>query len=406
MQAVAPVPECSGTAGGATLALAFGFEFADLYRQEGLEAIDRAFLDFAGAADAALRDRLVAARASPEALPAKDESELILDLAPHLERFVAVLFGIVDEVAVSKHRHDEQAPLFAVKRQFVQRRTARIGPDEARGLDGPALERELRHVFGGRFDELTYASHVERWLQDEPRYASELDLALRYAAWALHSQAGREHTRRGVLFKTPAKLDPQNLIEHVERIAVQGATAYRIDAPHLRRREGFQLTDPGTTLVHALDQANYCIECHKQGKDSCSKGLREKASAAARDPIAFRKSALGATLAGCPLEEKISEFQSVKARGYAIGALAVICIDNPMCAATGHRICNDCMKACIYQKQDPVDTPQIETRTLRDVLALPWGFEIYSLLTRWNPLNLRQPLPRPASGKRALVVGM
>ena len=29
---------------------------------------------------------------------------------------------------------------------------------------------------------------------------------------------------------------------------------------------------------------------------------------------------------------------------------------------TGHRICNDCMKACIFQKQDPVNIPQIETR--------------------------------------------
>ena len=56
----------------------------------------------------------------------------------------------------------------------------------------------------------------------------------------------------------------------------------------------------------------------------------------------------------------------------------MICVDNPMVAATGHRICNDCMKACIYQKQEPVDIPQIETRTLKDVLALPWGFEIYA----------------------------
>ena len=58
-----------------------------------------------------------------------------------------------------------------------------------------------------------------------------------------------------------------------------------------------------------------------------------------------------------------------------------------MAAATGHRICNDCMKSCIFQKQEPVDIPQVETRTLKDVLELPWGFEIYSLLTRWNPLE-------------------
>ena len=89
-----------------------------------------------------------------------------------------------------------------------------------------------------------------------------------------------------------------------------------------------------------------------------------------------------------------------------LGAFATIAIDNPMMAATGHRICNDCMKACIYQKQDPVDIPQAETSVLKDVLALPWGFEIYALLTRWNPLDIRRPLPRPDSGRKVLIVGL
>ena len=57
------------------------------------------------------------------------------------------------------------------------------------------------------------------------------------------------------------------------------------------------------------------------------------------------------------------------------------------------------MKACIYQKQEPVDIPQAETRTLKDVLELPWGFEIYSLLTRWNPLDLRRPFPKASTGQ-------
>src|SRR5258706_1319883 len=64
------------------------------------------------------------------------------------------------------------------------------------------------------------------------------------------------------------------------------------------------------------------------------------------------------------------------------------------------------MKACIYQKQAAVDIPQAETRTLKGVLELPWDFEIYSLLTRWNPLSLRRPLPLKATGKHVLVVGM
>jgi len=114
----------------------------------------------------------------------------------------------------------------------------------------------------------------------------------------------------------------------------------------------------------------------------------------------------GVPLAGCPLEERISEFQKLLADGWPIGALAMICVDNPLAAATGHRICNDCMKSCIYQKQEPVDIPQAETRTLKNVLALPCGFEVYSLLTRWNPLNLRRPVPKAPTGKRVLVVGM
>src|SRR4029077_20123042 len=126
--------------------------------------------------------------------------------------------------------------------------------------------------------------------------------------------------------------------------------------------------------------------------------LKEKAPASG-----FKKTQFGVPLAGCPLEEKISEFHLVKARGEPLAALAMICVDNPMVAATGHRICNDCMKSCIYQKQEPVDIPQSETRTLKDVLALPWGFELYSLLTRWNPLDLRRPVLAEPTGKRVLV---
>src|SRR5947207_5929442 len=132
---------------------------------------------------------------------------------------------------------------------------------------------------------------------------------------------------------------------------------------------------------------------------SCRNGMHEKDGG-------FKKTVFGVTLAGCPLDEKISEMNIVAARGNSIGALAIVAVDNPICAATGHRICNDCMKACIYQRQEPVDIPQIETRTLKDVLGLPWGFEIYSLLTRWNPLDLRRPLPKPASGYKVLIVGL
>ena len=82
-------------------------------------------------------------------------------------------------------------------------------------------------------------------------------------------------------------------------------------------------------------------------------------------------------------------------------------IDNPMLPGTGHRICNDCMKACIFQKQEPVNIPQVETGVLTDVLGMPWGFEIYGLLTRWNPLNRRAAVRRcPTSARTCSSSGM
>ncbi len=64
------------------------------------------------------------------------------------------------------------------------------------------------------------------------------------------------------------------------------------------------------------------------------------------------------------------------------------------------------MKGCIFQKQEPVNIPLAETATLTDVLDLPYGFEIYSLLTRWNPLNAKRPYQLPYNGKNVLVVGL
>jgi NADPH-dependent glutamate synthase beta subunit-like oxidoreductase/NAD(P)H-flavin reductase len=382
-----------------------GLSFDDLYRREGLLKLDRHFLEALSRSDAPLREQLVRARAEPSALTARQESELLLALAPHLDRFIARLFGIERELEDLSARHHELAPLYSVKRLFVQRKAMhKHKADAAEAFDGPALAAKLEAAMGEPLTELAYAQHVTRWQQDEAANAGKLELALQYAAWAAFTAAGRRKHQAGVLFKAPHKLDPMHLVPATVDES-RGYAEYRFDTDRLRRREGFKLTDPGTDLTGALDEANYCIWCHEQGKDSCSKGLLEK-GATGRGAASFKKSPFGVTLAGCPLEEKISEFHKAKTEGHVVGALAIIVVDNPMAAATGHRICNDCMKSCIYQKQEPVNIPQAETRTLKDVLELPWGFEIYSLLTRWNPLNVRLPYPRPASGKRVLVTGM
>ncbi|MBX6368121.1 MAG: FAD-dependent oxidoreductase, partial [Rhodospirillales bacterium] len=381
------------------LALRYGLAFEDLYNREGLVRLDAAFISHLRETEPELHNRLVSARAAPATLDRKAESELLVELAPHVEDFIGSLFGIEAELRALQARHHELAPLYSVKRLFVQRRAVKGVTQEAtEALDGAALARELESLFKAPLTERVFAEHVARWMEDETARAAELDLAAKYAAWATLSADGRAKHRKGVLFKVPPKVDPEHLVP-VETEVRDGVTMLRLPPEHWRARDGFALTDPGTDLVGALDQANYCIWCHNQGKDSCSKGLKEKTGE-------FKKSVFGVTLAGCPLEEKISEMNLVKARGNSIGALAIVVTDNPMCAGTGHRICNDCMKSCIYQKQEPVDIPQVETRTLKDVLGLPWGFEIYSLLTRWNPLDIRRPLPKPATGYNVLVVGL
>jgi NADPH-dependent glutamate synthase beta subunit-like oxidoreductase/NAD(P)H-flavin reductase len=214
----------------------------------------------------------------------------------------------------------------------------------------------------------------------------------RWCAARVHDRA----YRHWVVFRFPETLDYWNLVDTHPASSSPGVVGPEW---RLRKREGFKLTDPRMNGREVLSEIHYCVLCHERDKDTCSKGIHDKSGAVAANP-------LGIELAGCPLDEKISEMHLLRKEGDAIGALALVTLDNPMCPGTGHRICNDCMKSCIYQKQDPVNIPQIETGVLTDVLQMPWGVEIYGLLTRWNPLNVRRPYPLPYNGKNVLVVGL
>src|SRR5689334_230129 len=385
--------------GSDQLDLRFGLSFEDLYSQGGLARLDELFLQQLQSANPALAERLLDARTNPGALTRKQHSDLLVELAPHVVDFIGELFGISREVRALQAKHHALAPIYALKRRFVQKKAiSGVTKEQASAINGLAVGAELEALFNEPLTEVSFVDHVSRWLDAEQEHESQLKIAAQYAAWAALCPAGIEKHRRGVLFRVPHKLEMTSLIP-VEALQANGVATLALPEHHWRHREGFKLTDAGMNLNGALDQANYCIKCHNQGKDSCSTGLKEKDGS-------FKASAFGITLAGCPLEEKISEMNLVKQEGNTIGALAIATIDNPMAAGTGHRICNDCMKSCIFQKQDPVDIPQVETRTLKDVLELPWGFEIYSLLTRWNPLNFSRPIPRPTTGYKVLVVGL
>jgi len=376
--------------------LGFGFDHADLGIRDGMIRLDRCFLQELAEADSPLHARLLAARAAPDALSAKEHSDLLVALGPHLDGFVATLFGIQAEVGALQRQTLALDPIHACKRLFVQRQAVKKYPNPS-DSDGPGLRSALEARFSEPLTERSFALRVSEW--EKAADTEALDLAMRYAAWATLTPAGQAAHPGNTLFHVPRRLDPLHLIP-LETIERDGVTMLRLPEDHWRHRDGFALTDGGMTEQQALDHMNYCIWCHAQDKDSCSKGLKDRKTGQ------YQRSPFGAALTGCPLDEKISEMHALRAQGHVLGAFAAIAVDNPMMAATGHRICNDCMKACIYQKQEPVDIPQAETSVLKDVLSLPWGIEIYSLLTRWNPLDINRPLPRPDSGRAVLVVGL
>ena len=65
-----------------SLTLGFDLRFADLYGRDGLVRLDGHFVDFLKAQDPELHNRLMAARAAPEQVAGKPESDLIVELAP------------------------------------------------------------------------------------------------------------------------------------------------------------------------------------------------------------------------------------------------------------------------------------------------------------------------------------
>jgi NADPH-dependent glutamate synthase beta subunit-like oxidoreductase/NAD(P)H-flavin reductase len=434
-----------------------GFTYADLYRPDRLRELAAVFYAELAEVDPAVHRPLMDYMGRRgEGYADKQESELLVLAAPYLSQFVARLFDVEAERRRQIEAVQAQDPIW-IFRTFINRRATKKFPAAvAERFDLTGLDQSVDEFRRAAFpetladdDELGIARTVTALLDAEKYFEKPegepsaaviatmaavelfratlaewensalipegdskpdaaandslllLGTALRLLeAWAAgHAQpAGRERVRGWLAFKTVHTLDYQNLVQ-IERPDPEIPELIRGLDKNLRRRDGFGLTDLRATKREVLYEVDYCLYCHERDKDSCSAGFKEKDGSWKRNP-------LGIKLEGCPLDEKISEMHLLKRQGDSIGALALVMIDNPMCPGTGHRICNDCMKACIFQKQDPVNIPQAETGVLTDVLEMPWGFEIYGLLTRWNPLNAKRPYALPYNGKNVLVVGL
>jgi NADPH-dependent glutamate synthase beta subunit-like oxidoreductase len=325
-------------------------------------------------------------------------SQILIDTAivleSYLQNFITDSIGFSSiKSALQKEQIVINAKADFTKKALIRRRGQTLGEDAINDIDSA-------------FTELLNALSIEH-TNDKELDFSAIVLAL----------MSKDQEQKDLLDKAEIlyfSMREQNMIpdwisefsgkkldfDHLEHAIVSdkdGITTY--DAHHHRKRDGFALTDRRGTRREVTKQIDYCMICHEREKDSCSKGIHEKDGSIKKNP-------LGVETKGCPLDEKISEMHFLRREGYPLAALAMVMLDNPMCAGTGHRICNDCMKGCIFQKQEPVNIPKIETSVLSDILSLKDGLELYALLMEWNPLNVKRPYALPYNGNKVLIVGL
>ena len=399
-----------------------GFAYADLFEPTRLRELDQLFCEELRSEAPDTFATFEAFRvAEGEGMGPEAVSLVLLAAAPYVSRFVAKLFGVEAEARALVEATDSRSPLWRFKKEFAKKRLFK--PTAGKAWAGTDLEaKEAAHSglseagaaaallgSGSDDEELAIAVAALRVFDlhdsakkagaadEQARHARTLDAIERWLSTRRVGHADRAH--RWSSLKAPAKVEYEELVQL--RRPSPALPELFVGPEHERRaRDGFVLTDRRGSDRQIEGEVEYCIYCHERDKDSCSKGLSDAKTGA------IKANPLGVELNGCPLCEKIGEMQVMRQGGDSIAALALICVDNPMVPGTGHRICNDCMKSCVYQKQEPVNIPLVETAVLTDVLELPWGFEIYGFLTRWNPLNAKRPFARAYNGKNVLVVGL
>ncbi|NDB81678.1 MAG: hypothetical protein EB127_02835 [Alphaproteobacteria bacterium] len=338
---------------------------------------DNNFLSKLKSLDSQTYESLIRARASSTTLT----SDATILIAKCINDFLIEYFGIKDQAKYFVDKARLSSKIYQHKRNFVHR--IALKKYKIQDIDKEHVLSEFNRQYKEQFSNIDENSTEDigykinghcsdldfiRLIESRENYSQIDDVIVKYAACRVYFGPG------STLFSKPEDLDFENLI------------------------------NPSALLERdAQDEANYCLKCHKTGKDSCSKGLLDKASIATT-PV-YQKNPLGNILTGCPLDIRISEMIELYEQGFLVASLAVALEANPLLALTGARICNDCAKACIYQKQRPVDVPNIETAILEEVLAFDYGVEIYYILTNWNPLSTNNHITQPIKKGLIMVVG-
>ena len=137
----------------------------------------------------------------PDALARKQQSDLIVELAPHVEDFIGELFGISADLRALQAKHHSLAPIYALKRRFVQKKAiSGVTKEQASAINGLAVAAELEALFNEPLTEASFVEHVSRWLdaEQEHRAAAPDRRAVRRVGRALPGGDRKTSSRRAV----------------------------------------------------------------------------------------------------------------------------------------------------------------------------------------------------------------
>jgi NADPH-dependent glutamate synthase beta subunit-like oxidoreductase len=340
-------------------------EFQTLYSKSSINTIDNEFLECLNSYSSDLYNSFLYKRVNNQEL----DSASLIDLSMILQGYIIDKFNLAEYFDSLKKDRQILQKIYELKRNFIHRvALKKFSKDccfriEAINLMKNKNLAETDEKFLKLYEEAISAGRED-----------DIIIVAEYAAYRVH------YGEQSLLFSKPNELDYDNLVgfKKDEHIIYKNPSNYLAN-----ENKGFF-------------ESSYCIKCHKTSKDSCSKGLEDEKK---------RINLLGNILSGCPLRIKISEMNLLYESADLIASLAILTTENPLACLTGKRICNDCSKACIFQKQDPVDIPLIESKLYEEVLNIDYGFEIYSLLARWMPLDTKNYRKSNKEKGNVLVVG-
>ncbi len=253
------------------------FTFADLHEPARLADLYARFVTEVTATEPALWERWTAQAAAPPG--PVDTSALLVAMAPHVSRFVARLFSVGPEAEVLAAATRAYDDLFRFKIDFMRRRAlpllkggapVAVSAEDHAYVDaivagaGDAGARELLVARAGCAlldrDDRARTSGDDA---EKAAVAAEIDHLKRWCAAHVHHPAHRDW----VVFKFPETLDYEHLVQIARPNA---ALPNAITGPdgHLRRRDGFALTDARYSTRQVLSEVHYCVLCHERDKDT------------------------------------------------------------------------------------------------------------------------------------------